>query len=67
MYNHDLLNKMMDEFGKEDVAEFARMVSYMHNVLYENAKRNGIDEPSEHSFDRDWWKNKYEELKNVTL
>lgn len=67
MYNHDLLNKMIDEFGKEDVTEFAKMVSFMHGVLYDNAKRNGVDEPSEHDFERDWWKNKYEELKNVTL
>jgi len=58
---------MMDEFGKENVTEFAKMVSYMHDVLYQNAKINSMNEPSEHSYERDWWKTKYEELKNVTL
>lgn len=67
MYNHDLLNQMIEKFGKEDVAEFAKMVSFMHGVLYDNAKRNGTDEPSEHSFDRDWWEDKHKELKNVAL
>jgi len=66
MYNHDLLNKMMDRFGMEKVTEFAEMVSFMHDVLYEEAKANGRDEPTEHNFERDWWKLKHEELKSVT-
>lgn len=64
MYNHDLLNKMMDRFGKEKTTDFAEMVSFMHDVLYEEAEKNGTDEPSEHNFERDWWKLKYEELCN---
>jgi hypothetical protein len=67
MYNHDLLNQMIEKFGKENVSEFAKMISFMHHVLHENAKKNGRDEPLEHSFERDWWKDKHEELKNVTL
>jgi hypothetical protein len=27
---------------------------------------NGRDEPTEHNFERDWWKLKHEELKSVT-
>ena len=67
MYNHDLLNKMMDRFGIEKVTEFAEMVSFMHTVLYEAAKTNGPDDFTEHNFERDWWKDKHEELKSVTV
>jgi hypothetical protein len=66
MYNHELMNKMTDRFGMEKVAEFAEMVSFMHDVLYEEAMTNGRDEPTEHNFERDWWKLKHEELKSVT-
>lgn len=67
MYNHDLLNKMIDRFGMEKVTEFAEMVSFMHDVLYQEAITNGRDEPTEHNFERDWWLTKFEELKSVTV
>ncbi len=67
MYNHDLLNKMIDEFGMDKVTEFAEMVSFMHDVLYKEALVNGPDDFTEHNFERDWWKLKHEELKSVTV
>jgi len=67
MYNHDLLNKMIDRFGMEKVTEFAEMVSFMHDVLYQEALANGPDDFTEHNFERDWWKDKFEELKSVTV
>lgn len=66
MYNHDLLNKMIDRFGMDKMTEFAEMVSFMHDVLYQEALANGPDDFTEHNFERDWWKDKYEELKSVT-
>lgn len=66
MYNHDLLNKMIDRFGMDKVTEFAEMVSFMHDVLYQEAIANGPDDFTEHNFERDWWKDKFEELKSVT-
>jgi hypothetical protein len=62
MYNHDLLNKMIDQFGVEKVTEFAKMVSFMHDVLYKEHLESGKDDVTEHNFERDWWKLKYEEL-----
>lgn len=67
MYNHDLMNRMIDRFGINKVTEFAEMVSFMHSVLYEEELTNGRDEPTEHLFERDWWQDKYEELKSVTV
>lgn len=67
MYNHELLNKMIDMFGIEKTTDFAEMVSYMHDVLYQEAKKNGRDEPIEHSFERDWWQLKFDELKCATI
>jgi len=63
MYNHDLLNKMIDKFGVEDVTTFAKIASFMHDILYQESLVNGSDDVSEHNFERDWWKLKYEELK----
>jgi len=67
MYNHDLLNKMIDEFGMDKVTEFAEMISFMHNILYEEQMTNGRDELTEHNFERDWWQDKFQELKSVTV
>jgi hypothetical protein len=50
----------------DKVTDFAEMVSFMHDVLYQEAIANGRDEPTEHNFERDWWKLKHEELKSVT-
>jgi len=65
MYNHELINKMIDRFDMNKVTDFAEMVSFMHDVLYQEAITNGRDELTEHNFERDWWKDKYEELKSV--
>lgn len=65
MYNHELVNKMIKEFGIDNVIKFAEMVSFMHNVLYEETLINGQDEPIEHNFERDWWEDKFEELKSM--
>lgn len=65
MYNHDLLNKMIDSFGMKKVTDLAEMLSFMYNVLYQKAIADGSIECSEYSFERDWWKDKYEELKSV--
>jgi hypothetical protein len=67
MYNHDLLNKMIDKFGVDKTTEFAEMVSFMHDVLYQEAKTNGPDEITEHNFERDWWKNTHKQLKNEEI
>jgi hypothetical protein len=44
------------------VTEFAKMVSFMHDVLYKEHLESGKDDVTEHNFERDWWKLKYEEL-----
>jgi hypothetical protein len=56
---------MIDRFDMNKVTDFAEMVSFMHDVLYQEAITNGRDELTEHNFERDWWKDKYEELKSV--
>jgi len=66
MYNHELLNAMINKFGVEKTTEFAEMVSYMYDVLHQEAKKNGKDEFTEHDFERDWWQNKFKALKSVT-
>ena len=62
MYNDELVSRMTEEFGEESMVKFAEMVSFMHGILYQEAVKEGRDEPTEHDFERDWWKNKFEEL-----
>ena len=65
MYNSELLDKMTKKFGIRKVTEFAEMVSFMHDVLHQEAIENGPDEPTEHNFERDWWMAKYKQLKST--
>lgn len=65
MYNQELVEKMTKKFGIRKVTEFAEMVSFMHGVLYEDAVKNGPDEFTEHNFERDWWMEKYKQLKST--
>ena len=65
MYNKDLYSKIENKFGKEKTTEFCEMVSFMHEILYREACRNGTDEFTEHDYDRDWWIDKHRELKNI--
>jgi hypothetical protein len=67
MYNHELINKMTHRFGINKVTEFAEMVSFMHDVLYQEALTRGRDELTEHNFERDWWQNKFEQLKSAKV
>jgi len=66
MYNRDLLTEMIAKFGIEKTTEFAEMASFMHGVLYEEAMKKGPDHFTEHDFERDWWKNTFEQLKTET-
>jgi hypothetical protein len=39
----------------------------MHDVLYQEAIANGKDELTEHNFERDWWEDKFEQLKSAKV
>lgn len=53
MYNQDLLNKLLEQFSKEDVAKFAEIVSVMYDIKYNACKH--LDSLSEYDYEREWW------------
>jgi hypothetical protein len=61
MYNTEILEKIVDEFGKEKATEFCNIVSVMYDIKYNACKnKSGL---CEYDYERDWWNNAYVELK----
>ena len=53
MYNQELVNKLVEQFGKKEIAKFAEIVSVMYDIKYNACKHlNGL---CEFDYERDWW------------
>ncbi len=60
MYNQDLLNKIIDQFGIDKATEFCNIVSVMYDIKY-----NACDTEAcinEYDYERQWWNEAYVEL-----
>lgn len=53
MYNQDLVDKLVEQFGKEEIAKFAEIVSVMYDIKYNACK--DLDGLCEFDYERDWW------------
>jgi hypothetical protein len=53
MYNQQLVNKLVEQFGKEEIAKFAEIVSVMYDIKYNACK--DLDGLCEFDYERDWW------------
>tara|TARA_R110000868_G_scaffold14426_4_gene67232 strand:+ start:36712 stop:36912 length:201 start_codon:yes stop_codon:yes gene_type:complete len=60
MYNKDLLNKMLDKYDIEKVAEFCEMTAFMYDTKFLACSEQHLC--SEFDFERDWWNSAYVEL-----
>lgn len=66
MYNEELLNKIIDNFGLERAKEFCEVASSMYDIKYNACKTQ--DCFTEFDFERDWWSNAYNKLNTeITL
>lgn len=63
MSNKEILQEIMNLFGKQDAILFCRMEAYKYKMRFEEAKRTRQDR-EDLEFDVDWWENKYQELLN---
>lgn len=61
MYNHELLNKMIDKFGMRKTVEFSKMASFMYKTIHENNPN-----VPEANYESEWWRLKYEEMISKT-
>jgi hypothetical protein len=64
MYNKEILDELVRQFGEEAVILFCKMESVKNAMLYESVEedKKHYPEPNEWAFERDWWKNNAERL-----
>jgi len=62
MYNQQLVDKLVEQFGKEEIAKFAEIVSVMYDIKYNACK--DLDGLCEFDYERDWWLETSVTLKN---
>jgi hypothetical protein len=63
MYNKDIYNKLLNEFGEENMVMVTDIIATMYDIKY-NAI-NHLDALSEFDYERDWWMSKHKELINL--
>jgi hypothetical protein len=58
MYNKDILNELVRQFGVDATIAFCKMESVKNAMLFDSveADKKNNPEPNEWKFERDWWK-----------
>ena len=56
MYNKEILDELVKQFGEEKTITFCKMESVKNAMLYDGAEEKHFPEPNEWGFERDWWK-----------
>ena len=75
MFNKDISDKLIELYGEENVILFSQMEATRNSLIFDELATNSYNDIDEHSFERDWWKNNAERLKesrfakrkNITL
>ena len=66
MYNQEIYEKLLKEFGEEKMASVTDVISCLYDIKYNSAKH--LNTLTEYDYERDWWKNKHVELlKNIEV
>ncbi len=55
MYNKDVVNALIREFGIENTILYCKMESRKNDLLYEDALDRGVIGSCEIESERDWW------------
>lgn len=56
MYNKDILDELVRQFGEEKTIIFCKMESVKNELIFNELEANSYNDLDEHSFERDWWK-----------
>jgi hypothetical protein len=67
MYNKDVLNALIVEFGIENAIIYCKMESRKSQLMLDDSIRRGEIGSSEWEFERDWWKENETELLTINL
>jgi hypothetical protein len=60
MYNEEIYNKLLEEFGEEKMLQITDVISVLYDIKYQASK--DLDALNEYDYERDWWMNKHKEL-----
>jgi hypothetical protein len=60
MYNEEIYQKMLTEFGEDKMAVVTDIVSTLYDIKYQAAKNTYA--LTEYDYERDWWLEKHKEL-----
>lgn len=62
MFNEELYKKLEQYYGVKRMIDFAEIMTTRYDVLYDDIIFDGL---TEDNIQRDWWFNKYVELKTI--
>jgi hypothetical protein len=62
MYNEEIYKKLSAKFGESKMSTVTNVISMLYDIKYQAAKNT--DALTEYDYERDWWKNKENELIN---
>lgn len=63
MYNKEILNELIRQFGEEATILFCKMEAVKNSMLFDSVKAEHA--PSEWEFERDWWKENGQKLEGT--
>lgn len=67
MYNKDISDKLIELYGEENVILFSEMESTKNALIFNELEANCYTDIDEHSFERDWWKENGNRLRNTRV
>jgi len=60
MYNEEIYQKLLKEFGEEKMTMVTDIISVLYDIKYKST--NNLDSLDEFDYERDWWTEKHIEL-----
>jgi hypothetical protein len=65
MFNQQILDHLIEKYGKEKTTLFCEMESERNALLYNEVEKDNrhYPEPNEWQFERDWWAESGKQLK----
>lgn len=65
MYNKEILDALIREFGVENAIIYCKMESRKSQLMLEDSRKRGEIGSSEWEYERDWWKENETELLTI--
>jgi len=67
MFNKDISDKLVEQYGEENVILFSKMESTRNSLIFSELETNSYTDIDEHSFERDWWRENGKRLESTRV